>query len=505
VLHEIARRRLANLRLTVVDATNVQREARRPLVELAREHDLFPVAVVLDLPEAVCQERNRHRADRDFGAHVVRGQRAQLRRSLKGLQREGFRRVWVLRTPEDVAAAEVARAPLWTDRRTAHGPFDVIGDVHGCYTELVELLDRLGYAVAEDGSITPPPGRRAVFVGDYVDRGPDTPGVLRLVMGMAAAGGAICLPGNHDVKLARKLKGRDVRVTHGLAETLEQLAGEPEELREAARSFLEGLVSHVVLDGGRLVVAHAGLKEAYQGRSSGRVRDFALFGDTTGETDELGLPVRRQWAADYRGEATVVYGHTPVAEPEWLNNTVNIDTGCVFGGTLTALRWPERELVSVPARRTWYEPAKPFLPAGEEAGAEEQRPAFLLDVEDVAGKRIVQTRLARTVTVREENATGALEVMSRFAIDPRWLVHLPPTMAPTATSRRPDLLEHPEDAFAEYRSAGVPEVICEEKHMGSRALALVCRDAGVARDRFGVETGRPARSTPEPAARSSTR
>ncbi len=489
VLHEIARRRLASLRLTVVDATNVQREARRPLVELAREHDLFPVAVVLDLPEAVCQERNRHRADRDFGAHVVRGQRAQLRRSLKGLQREGFRRVWVLRTPEDVAAAEVARSPLWTDRRTEHGPFDVIGDVHGCYTELVELLDRLGYAVAEDGSVTPPPGRRAVFVGDYVDRGPDTPGVLRLVMGMAAAGGAICLPGNHDVKLARKLKGRDVRVTHGLAETLEQLAGEPEELREAARSFLEGLVSHVVLDAGRLVVAHAGLKEAYQGRSSGRVRDFALFGDTTGETDDLGLPVRRQWAADYRGEATVVYGHTPVAEPEWLNNTVNIDTGCVFGGTLTALRWPERELVSIPARRTWYEPAKPFLPAGEEAGAEERRPAFLLDVEDVAGKRIVQTRLARTVTVREENATGALEVMSRFAIDPRWLVHLPPTMAPTATSRRADLLEHPEDAFAEYRSAGVPEVICEEKHMGSRALALVCRDAGVARDRFGVETG----------------
>lgn len=232
------------------------------------------------------------------------------------------------------------------------------------------------------------------------------------------------------------------------------------------------------------------MKEAYQGRSSGRVRDFALFGETTGETDEFGLPMRLQWAADYRGTAAVVYGHTPVVEPEWLNNTINIDTGCVFGGRLTALRWPERELVSVPASRTYHEPAKPFLPPAEAApAAVEERPAFLLDVDDVAGKRIIQTRLARTVTVREENAAAALEVMSRFATDPRWLVYLPPTMAPTATSHRADLLEHPDEAFAEYRSVGVPQVICEEKHMGSRAIVVVCRDADVARKRFGVESG----------------
>ncbi len=485
VLRFIAGRRLTGRRLTVVDATNVQREARKPLVALAREHDLFPVAVVLDTPEAICLERNRDRPDRDFGAHVVKHQRSQLGRSLKGLQREGFRRVWVLRAPEDVEAAEIVRTPLWTDRRGEHGPFDIIGDVHGCAGELVGLLGRLGYTVGADGvTVTPPQGRRAVFVGDYVDRGPDAPRVLRIVMGMAEAGTAICLPGNHDIKLVRKLKGRDVKLTHGLAETVDQLAREPDEFRAAARDFLEGLVSHVVLDDGRLVVAHGGMKESYQGRSSGRVRDFALFGETTGETDEFGLPVRGQWAADYRGSAAVVYGHTPVAEPEWLNNTINIDTGCAFGGRLTALRWPERELVAVPAERMYYEPVKPFLPPQEE-----QRPAFLLDVEDVAGKRIVETRLARTVTVREENAAAALEVMSRFAIDPRWLIHLPPAMSPTATSKRPDVLEHPEEAFAGFRADGVPTVICQEKHMGSRAIAVVCRDAGVARDRFGVDTG----------------
>jgi protein phosphatase len=491
VLHFIAGRRLAQPRFTVVDATNVQREARKPLVELAKAHDLFPVAIVLDPPESVCLERNSSRADRAFGAHVVRRQRTQLRRSIKHLKREGFRNVWVLDSLEEISAVEVTRAPLWTDRRAEHGPFDVIGDIHGCYDELVALLAQLGYALAPDGvTVTPPEGRRAVFVGDYGDRGPDTPAVLRLVMAMAAAGTAICLPGNHDVKLARKLKGRDVKVAHGLAETLEQLEPESDEFREETRDFLDRLVSHAILEDGALVVAHAGMKQAYQGRSSARVRDFALFGETTGETDEFGLPVRGQWAADYRGSAVVVYGHTPVADPEWLNNTINIDTGCVFGGKLTALRWPERELVSVPAQRVYYEPAKPFLQSDEiAAGEDEPRPALLLDIDDVAGKRIIQTRLTRAVTVREENAAAALEVMSRYAMDPRWIVYLPPTMAPTATSTRPDLLEHPASAFAEYRSDGVPQVICEEKHMGSRAIVIVCRDADGARERFGVDSG----------------
>jgi protein phosphatase len=479
VLHEIASRRLRRGRLTVVDATNVQRESRAALLELARSHDLFAVAVVLDMPEDVCVERNAGRSDRAFGAHVVRRQRGSLKRSLRHLQRDGFRRAFVLRSEEDIAGVEIVRSPMWTDRRAESGPFDVIGDVHGCFDELAALLSSLGYV---DG--VHPDGRRAVFVGDLVDRGPAVPAVLRLVMGMVASGSAICVPGNHDVKLSRTLAGRQTQITHGLAESLEQLREEPEAFRDQVGAFLHGLVSHVVLDDGRLVVAHAGMPERYQGRGSRRVRDFALFGETTGETDEFGLPVRGAWAADYRGAATVVYGHTPVPEPEWVNNTINIDTGCVFGGRLTALRWPERELVSVPAAREYYAPARPFLDA-----TPDDRPPFLLDVEDVAGKRIVSTRLARTVTIREENAAGALEVMSRFAIDPRWLVYLPPTMAPTATSSLPELLEHPAEAFAEFRSEGVAQVVCEEKHMGSRAIAVVCRDEETARSRFGVSDG----------------
>ena len=249
---------------------------------------------------------------------------------------------------------------MWTDRRAERGRSTSSATSTAASTSWSRCLRALGYV---DG--VHPEGRRAVFVGDLVDRGPGVVGVLRLVMGMVASGNAICVPGNHDVKLVRKLDGRDVQITHGLAESLEQLAIRSRtSSATAVREFLHGLVSHAVLDGGRLVVAHAGMPERYQGRGSRRVRDFALYGETTGETDEFGLPVRGAWAADYRGAATVVYGHTPVAEPEWLNNTINIDTGCVFGGALTALRWPERELVSVPAAREYYAPARPFLAVG---------------------------------------------------------------------------------------------------------------------------------------------
>ena len=501
VLYYIAGKRLDAGRLTVVDATNVQAAARKSLVELARAHDVLPVAIVLEVPERVCIERNAARADRTFGEHVIRRQADQLRRSLRNLAKEGFRQVHVLRSVEEVEAAHIVREKLRTDYRHETGPFDVIGDIHGCRAELETLLSELGYAINRDEHGRPvdaahPEGRRALFLGDLVDRGPDSPGVLRLVMGMVGAGHAFAVPGNHEHKLVRALSGHNVRISHGLAETLKQLAGEPPEFRARVQTFCYDLVSHLVLDGGNLVVAHAGLKEAYHGRASGRVRSFALYGDTTGETDEFGLPVRYPWANEYRGRAMVLYGHTPTPEPEWVNNTMCLDTGCVFGGNLTALRYPEKEIVAVPAERVWYEPTKPLRPADQPpasdqlpAGDVARRDPDVLDIADVLGKRVVQTSHHGRVTVREENAAGALEVMSRFALEPRWLLYLPPTMSPCGTSTRPDLLEHPDDAFEAYRSAGVAQVICEEKHMGSRAVVLLCRDAAVARARFGSPGG----------------
>jgi protein phosphatase len=482
VLHSIAGERLRAGRIAVIDATSVQPESRKPLVALGREHDCLVVAIVFDLPEKLCVERNRGRANRNLPSGVIHRQRDQMKRSMRGLQREGFRYLYVLDSVEAVEATTIVRQPLWVNRRSDHGPFDVIGDVHGCHEELVALLGKLGYSSALDGDgvrhVTHPQGRRVIFVGDLVDRGPDSPGVLRLVMTMVRDGLALCVAGNHDQKLSRALRGRDVKVSHGLERSLHQLEGDPGFKAQAAE-FLDGLISHYVLDDGKLVVAHAGLKEDMQGRASGRVRDFALYGETTGETDEFGFPVRLDWAQNYRGRALVVYGHVAVAEPRWLNNTVNIDTGCAFGGQLTALRYPEKELVSVPAAGTYYEPTRPLAAPAPERDD-------LLDVSDVLGKRLVETPLAGNVTIREENATAALEVMSRFAIDPHWLIYLPPTMSPTESTSRPGLLEHPDEAFAYYRKHGVERVVCEEKHMGSRAVVIVCRDEESAIDRFGL-------------------
>jgi protein phosphatase len=494
-LHYIAGLRLALGRIAVIDATNVKPQDRAPLVRLAHEHDVHAVAIVLNLDEAICVERNAARPDRQFGAQVVRNHIQSLRRGIRGLEREGFRRVYTLNSLEAVNAAQIVREPLWSDRRSESGPFDIIGDIHGCYDELTELLGALGYVEDAEAGLRHPAGRRVIFLGDLVDRGPKIIAVTQLVMRMVAAGQAFCVPGNHDMKLERYLRGRQVQVSHGLAESVAQINALPEDVRAAwtqqFRAFADGLISHLVLDGGALVVAHAGMKEAYQGRASGRVRAFALYGETTGETDEFGLPVRADWAADYRGKATVVYGHTPVPEALWLNNTINIDTGCVFGGRLTALRWPERELVSVPARAVYAQPVRPLL-APDVAASGDHSGDTLLRIEDVQGKQIVTTRLMKNIIIEEDRTAAALEVMSRFALDPRWLIYLPPTMSPSETTIQPGWLEYPTEAFAYYRQQGISSVVCEEKHMGSRAVLILCRDGEAAARRFGV----PAESVP---------
>jgi Calcineurin-like phosphoesterase len=265
-------------------------------------------------------------------------------------------------------------SPLPLDQRRHNGPFDIIGDVHGCADELELLLAKLGYGVRFDGAgadrraiVDPPRGRMLIFVGDLVDRGPRTPDVLRLAMSMVHNGTALCVPGNHDAKFVRWLKGHAVKPTHGLDMTIAQFASEPESLRHEAEQFFDSLPFHLWLDDGRLAVAHAGIREDMIGEASDRIRRFCLYGDTDGEVDAQGLAIRYNWAARHAGATMIVYGHVPVAAPAWVNNSVCIDTACCFGNALSALRWPEREIVTVRARATYY-------PSRRELGLPAPRP-----------------------------------------------------------------------------------------------------------------------------------
>ena len=496
ILHFIAGKRLQNQKLVVVDATNIQKGARKPLIELARKFHVLPVAIILDMPEKVCWERSQKRSDRDMERRVIRGHCQQLQKSIRSLKREGFRQIYHLTSLTEVANASVERQRLWNNRKYEHGPFDIIGDIHGCGDELEELLGKLGYQIDEATQVYQhPEERQVIFLGDLMDRGPRSLDVYQLVKRMVGAKQAICVPGNHDTKLIRWLRGKDVRITYGLETTVAEIEALPADQKDAYKkemqAFLYSLVSHYVLDDGRLVVAHAGMKEDLQGRASGKVRDFALYGETTGESDAFGLPIRYNWAAEYRGAAMVVYGHTPVPEAAWLNKTINIDTGCVFGGKLTALRYPEKELVSVPAKFTYADPIRPLVSEAQELEdfSSQQSHDDLLRIEDVTGKRIVTTSLRGNIAIREENSIAALEVMSRFAANPKWLIYLPPTMSPSATSKLPDYLEHPAEAFSYFRKQGISKVICQKKHMGSRAIVIVCKDAEAAKTRFGIQTG----------------
>ena len=497
LVHFIIGKRLRNGLLTVVDATNVQAESRQKLLQLSKEHHVLPSAIVFDLPQEVCAERDEKRPDRTVGGRVIYRQRQQLKKSLSQLKREGFRKVHIFNSADEVdAVAGIERERLYNNKKDEHGPFDIIGDVHGCLVELIELLEKLGYGVHrvpetdEPASfgfrVVPPAGRKVVFVGDLVDRGPDSPGALKLAMSMVGSGTALCVPGNHDAKLLKWLNGKKVKLNYGLDKTVEQLAGTSENFKEQLREFLSGLISHYVLDGGNLVIAHAGLPENMHGRASGAVRSFCLYGDTTGEKDAFGLPVRRNWALDYRGRAKVVFGHTPVPEAAWLNNAIDIDTGCVFGGKLTALRYPEGELVEVAAKEQHAVPSKPMDHPSNSFYISQNTYDDLLDIDDVSGKLILHTRLRNNVTIREEHSIAALEVMSRFALNPKWLIYLPPTMSPCAASELEGYLEHPLQAINYYRKRGVQTLVCEEKHMGSRAVVVLCRDETIAADRFGV-------------------
>lgn len=475
LLHLIVARRLERGLLTVVDATNLHPEDRAAYIRLAREYFVRPVAIVFDMPEPLLQQRNTDRPDRSIPDWFIRRQHRQGQVTTEELQREGFRQIIQLRSAEASTALQVRRTPLPSDHRHEHGPFDIIGDVHGCYDELIELLATLGYDPESDPA-GGPEGHRLIFVGDLVDRGPASDRVLRLVQRLTASGLALCVPGNHDDKLMRYLRGSRVQLRHGLEKTAEQLAGWSDAQKTALAEWLAALPSHLQLDDGKLLVAHAGLEERMHGRSGRAVRSYCLYGPTTDEPDETGLPVRLPWFYDYEGQAAIVYGHTPVTQPAWINRTINIDTGCVFGGRLTALRYPSNELVSVPARQVYAVPSRP-----PDTGFSRRDHWQVPTAGQLQGRHSLTTHLYGQIGIRPHQSAAALDRLSHSAADPRWLVYLPPVPVPATDGRT-------EAAIGYYRQQEVDEVLLCPRPAGVEVIIILGRDPEAAGARFGLQT-----------------
>ena len=351
LFHQWIALRLKNRRLTVADSTALKPGARDRLIELAHTARVPVHIVAFDVPLDEAIRRDASRPNRSVGEKVVTRHCATLEQALRELPKDTRLSGVHLLTPEQMDTVTVQTTP----GAVSAPAFDVIGDVHGCLGELKTLLEKLGYGTDD----THPEGRVPVFVGDLADRGPDSPGVLRFVCDLVARDKALFVPGNHDDKLFRMLQGGKVQRTHGLDLTEEQLLGMPEKERERLTldilAYLAPQPVHLVLADGKLAVAHAGIRDDMLGQSSDFITRFTRFGDVRGFAPD-GMPIRHDWAAERaNGEdgALICYGHTPQDELQFVNNTVNLDGGCVFGGFLAALRFPEHELVTVPAERVY--------------------------------------------------------------------------------------------------------------------------------------------------------
>jgi len=350
-------RRLSIGRFTVADSTAVTRRARGELLRIGRKYGFNVTLLIFNIPEETCLARNAGRERRVIRSVVARMQK-MLQQTLQVAHIEGFDDVYIISEEDlDNSSFEIE---IRNHEVTLPGPFDIIGDIHGCYQELVMLLEKLGYR-NRFNYYAHPAGRKAVFLGDLTDRGPRNLDSFRLVKAMVDSGNALYVPGNHCRKLSRYLEGRSIKITHGLEKTVAEIEALPEDEREFFKEEFLKLYHeappYLILDGGKLVVAHGGIKEDMIGKVTERVRNFCLFGDATGRVTGEGLPVRRDWAQTYRGKALIVYGHTPVPEAVFVNNTIDIDQGCAMGGKLTALRYPELEVIHVPALDAYYEKA----------------------------------------------------------------------------------------------------------------------------------------------------
>lgn len=466
----IIEKRMGMGRLVIADSTALSYDARKKLLGLAYSYNYHVVLIAFDVLLDTALKRNSMR-DRKVSEKVIQKQYRAFTRALKYIDKEGFDQMAILRESEmEGITFDIVSSKMEIEDS---GPFDIISDIHGCCSELELLLHKLGYNKDED-TYRHPEGRKVIFSGDIVDRGPRVIDTIKTVINMVSSGNAYYIPGNHCNKFYRFLNSRRVQVKNGLETSAAEFSKldkrGADRLKKDFIELYEKAPAYLILDKGKLIVAHAGIKENMIGKISKEINDFVLYGDVHGELDQEGFPLRGDWAADYCGKVLIVYGHTPVLEPVFVNNTINIDQGVSIGGSLSALRYPEKKIISVKALSTYYS-------SGRTAGKIDRD----ITPDDYRGTITVRIKDGSRIKIEALEVAEAIKMLNSITEKLPWIVYLP--CFPHSLNNR-DIVEQGEEAFKIYRNKGAQRLIIQETNIDNSLILLICKDSTISKGYF---------------------
>ncbi|MDM5234548.1 polynucleotide kinase-phosphatase [Lysinibacillus pakistanensis] len=498
VMERVLEARCTLNKCTFVDATHLKSEERQQYILLGKKLHVPVCAIVLDIPLEELLQRDTMRKD-PRGIKRIKQQARLLKSEKRLIKKESFLKTYFVKEIEALTLTR-QESPLYLN---VDAGLDIIGDIHGCYDELLELLKKLEYEVNNEGYFIHPQGRRFVSVGDIMSRGPKSIKTMEFFERHIERGLAFMTDSNHGWKIARWLDGRNVSLHHGdeLVEAefmdYENTYGGAQTAALKARlaKCLLAAPSHYVLMNKGLasaVVTHAGIRDRYIGKQSSRISDFCRYGDVQ-ELNISGKPIRNDWFTEHQTSQLIIWGHDPKINPLKQNHTLNIDQGVVFGGQLTAFRYPEQTIISVNAYKNYAGTQNnPLLEAKAKRFEPPNIAAFLAGF-------AVETSYLGAIQIPGAQAKAAIDSVSHYTVPLEQLIYIPPTMSPTPqTSALDNTLEHPAEAFAYYKKHGVQTMIAEKKHMGSRAVVLLFKDEQVAKEymdmeMFGILTTRTGR------------
>lgn len=477
-------------KLTFVDATNLFSEDRKKYITIARKHHVPIVAIVMDVEQDVLLERDKIR-DTPRGKQKINQQYQTFKRERRFIKKEGYLATYfILNNTDYIEIIRKSNNPIEIEVKNG---IDIIGDIHGCYQEFLKLLVKLGYEINEKGYYVHPAGRKFLSLGDIMSRGPKSLETMQFFLRHVKKGLAYMIDSNHGWKIARWLEGKKVTLNHGdeLVEEefkhFKEQYGEEHtlELKQSLKELLLNAPSHYILTKNHvptLVCTHAGIKDEFIGKQSIDISDFCRYGDVDG-FDEEGKPIRRDWSIHHKSNILIVWGHDPKPKPLIINNTINIDQGVVFGGELTAIRYPEKEYVSVQALENYSDGKSNPLKELDRNRLNTPNIAKFLN-----GYSVLTDELGE-IHIPKEYVIPSIDTVSHFTVPIEELIYIPPTMSPTPSpSTLVDYLEHPKEVIDYYRGMGIDKMIAEKKHMGSRGILLVFKNEAVALKYIGRET-----------------